>query len=124
MATISLRQALTPTGNWVILDVQDTSETVRNGLDLRFLGAYTYVYIYNPNAAAVTVNYEILDPDGKQIVKSTNVDIQPRATAYLLWDGPKFPTGTLLMRCPQPILPAAYKGSERSPLTVHPLLAG
>lgn len=126
MATISLRQALTPTGNWAILDVHDSTGTEMVNDLRRSTGVWTYVYVYNPNAAAVTVNYEILAPDGSSLVKPTNLAIQPRATAYVVWDGPKFATGTMLLRCPQPLLPAAYRGlgSERTTLTVHPLLAG
>jgi len=126
MATLSLRQALTPTGNWAILDVHDSTESVKvDGLQ-RSSGAWTYVYVYNPNVTAVAVDYEILAADGKPIVASTRVDIQPRATAYVVWSGPKFHTGTMLLRCPQPILPAAYRGqgAERCTLTVHPQPAG
>jgi len=62
--------------------VCDTSETVLNDLDLKFLGAWTFVYVYNPNATAVAVEYEILAPDGKPIVGSTRVDVERQAASF------------------------------------------
>lgn len=125
MATISLRQALTPTGNWIIVGVHDDQHGEKvNGI-MTSVGSWTEVLIYNPGTAPVSVSLEVRNPAGAVVSSDPNIAIAPGATARPQWAG-GIDYGTMILRCPQPILPSATRGtgSERVALTVHPLLAG
>lgn len=125
MATISLRQTLAPTGNWIIVGIHDDQHGENiNGI-MTPAGSWTEVLIYNPNAAAVSVAIEVRDADGVVQPGQPSCIIQPGATARPAWNG-KFDHGTMILRCPQPIVPFASRGTgaNQFPLTVHPQPAG
>ena len=122
MPPLSLRKAITPTGNWVIPGARDTSRVEQqHGISMG-VGAYTEVLLHNLSDAAATVTWEVRDEAGAVAYQAT-LALAARATGRLTTPV-RCAHGTIYLRCSTPIAPTAAVHVENPmALAVHPLPA-
>ena len=77
MATFSLRQAIGPSGNWIVVGARDdTHVEQQNGLNVS-VGSFTEVLVYNVAATPISVTCELRGATGA-ILQSNVVEVPPR----------------------------------------------
>lgn len=83
MATFSLRQAIVPSGSWIVLGVRDdTHVEQRNGLNVS-VGSFTEVLLYNIAATPISITWELRDPTGA-VLQPNVIEVPARGTGRLV----------------------------------------
>lgn len=121
MATFSLRQAIVPSGNWIVLGVRDdTRVEQRNGLNVS-VGSFTEVLLYNIAAAPISITWELRDPTGT-ILQPSVIEVPARGTGRIV--SKNCDRAAFYLRSATPFLPYAelrIGGVDPRPLPVYPL---
>lgn len=118
----SMRQAFTPTGNWVVPGWSNSDHGAGNAATNTH--DFSWIWIVNPGPEPVTAVVEAVDANG-QLQHTNTWSIQPRGT--LKWGAFSGSDCTIFVRCPRPLAVSGVRvhyswGTWE--LQAHPLPAG